>query len=173
MVGYFWRGVENRLLYRIRCMFAGFETGCSVGLNSCLGLNWKIFAFQLMHGGWQLNGLCRAVRWVGMWALSGNEAPSKKLVFLRFPKFPLRQFYAPSCGYSDILARLLRNPAPTPPDRKRKKPSVLRNISDDGTRISRMPTGFSTPPKPAQDDLLMYYLYSTSSMADETGFACK
>ena len=61
MVGYFWRGVEKRLLYRIRCMFAGFETGCSVGLNSFLGLNWIIFAFQLMHGGWHLNGLCRAI----------------------------------------------------------------------------------------------------------------
>ena len=57
MVGYFWRGVENRLLYRIRCMFAGFGTGCSVDLNSCLGLNWIIFAFQLVHGGWHLNGL--------------------------------------------------------------------------------------------------------------------
>ena len=55
-----------------------------------------------------------------------------------------------------VLARLLRNPAPTPPDRKRKKPSVHWNISDDGTRISRMPTGFSTPPKPTQNDLLMH-----------------
>ena len=46
---------------------------------------------------------------------------SPKIHFLRFLKFPLRQFYAPSCGYSDILARLLRNPAPTPPGSEQEK----------------------------------------------------
>ena len=44
-------------------MFAGFGAGCSVDLNGGLGLNWIIFAFQLMHGGWRLNGLCCSIGW--------------------------------------------------------------------------------------------------------------
>ena len=139
-------------------MFAGFETGCSVGLNSCLGLNWKILAFQLMHGGWHLNGLCRAI--------GGDEdvirelSLLKKIHFFEISEIPvvanfMRRRVVTAISWRDCCEILHQ---PPPPDRKRKKPSVLRNISDDGTRISRMPTGFSTPPKPAQDDLLMTYI---------------
>ena len=119
---------------------------------------WILFDFQLMHG----VSIRSRLGWlVGMWTVAGIPAMCigffdvrKISVTMYIHFFEVRKISVLAnfmrrrlqlVAASDILARLLLNPAPTP-HLKPGKPGMLWNVSYSSTKISRMHSACSKPP---------------------------